>query len=68
MRMELEICLVPEEEGNEGQLQLARDVRDALDAFERASKELDGSEEYIGRLKILVGDDIPACPCCGRKR
>jgi hypothetical protein len=63
LRFDLEICLMPETEGDEGQLKLARDVRNALETFKKASKEQDRP-----RMKILVGDDIPACPCCGGRR
>jgi hypothetical protein len=68
MRKDIEICLVPEIEGDEGQLQLARDVRDALEVYENASQEKYGTNGYLGKLKIFVDDDIPACPCCGGKR
>jgi hypothetical protein len=68
MRKDIEICLVPEIEGDEGQLQLARDVRDALEVYEKASQEKHGTNGYLGKLKIFVDDDIPACPCCGGKR
>jgi hypothetical protein len=68
MRKDIEICLVPEIEGDEGQLQLARDVRDALEVYEKASQEKYGTNGYFGKLKIFVDDDIPACPCCGGKR
>jgi hypothetical protein len=148
-RLELEICLMPENEGDERQLQLARDVRDALERFaeiskkkngpqkdlakardvrpiskriqfgfikkdrpkqnlgkardveealeifERGFKRKDGPNEnlgnareirdtservaegsknqdepnrYLGKIKIIVGDDIPACPCCGARK
>lgn len=68
MRKDIEICLVPETEGHEGQLQIARDVRDALEVYEKASQEKQGTNGYLGKLKIFVDDDIPACPCCGGKR
>jgi len=67
-RKDIEICLVPEIEGDEGQLQLARDVRDALVVYEKASQKKHGTNGYLGKLKIFVDDDIPACPCCGAKR
>jgi hypothetical protein len=148
-RLELEICLMPENDGDQRQLQLARDVRDALDRFAEASKKKDepieglgkardvrptskrnqfvsikkdrpnenlgeardvgealeifergfkkqdgpnenlgnvrdvrdtsevfaeGSKKkdqpnkYLGKIKIIVGDDIPACPCCGARK
>jgi len=68
MRKNLEICLVPETEGDSEELQIARDVRDALATYEEASQKRDGTQGYLGRLKIFVGDDVPACPCCGKKR
>jgi hypothetical protein len=66
--MNLELCLVPSGEGNEMELQLARDVRDAWEKFERALQNKGGREGYTGRLKIYVGDESPACPCCGGRR
>jgi hypothetical protein len=63
--MNLELCLVPSVEGNEAELKLAMDVRDAWERFEKALKKKDGREGYLGRLKIYVGDESPACPCCG---
>ena len=63
IQFDLEICLLPENEGNQGQLNLGKDVRDALEKYQKASKGKDGE-----RMKILVGDDIPPCPCCGGRR
>ena len=63
----LEICLVPHKEGNAEQLQLAMDIKNALDKFHKAAKKVDGTDGHLGVLKILVGDDIPPCPCCGRR-
>lgn len=64
----LEICLVPHKEGDDEQLQLAVDVRDALDKFHKAAQKANGTDEHSGVLRIFVGDDIPPCPCCGRRR
>jgi hypothetical protein len=66
-KVNLEICLVPYKEGDAGHLQLAMDIKDALDKFHKAAKEMDGTDGHWGVLKILVGDDIPPCPCCGRR-
>jgi hypothetical protein len=66
--MHLELCLVPSVAGNEMELLLARDVRDAWEKFERALQNRGGREGYTGRLKIYVGDESPACPCCGGRR
>ena len=95
--LELEICLVPAFEGDEEQIQLARDVKDEWKRFSetlrkndgfyegllKKSRSLGGASEkyyekrakqevelkkYIGNIKFLVGDEIPACPCCGRRR
>jgi hypothetical protein len=63
-KVNLEICLVPRDAGH---LQLAMDIKDALDKFHEAAKEVDGTDGHWGVLKILVGDDIPPCPCCGRR-
>ena len=61
----LEICIAPETPGDEGQLQLALDIQEALRTYEEASQAKDGTNGYQGTIKIIVGDDIPACPCCG---
>jgi hypothetical protein len=63
-KVNLEICLVPRDAGH---LQLAMDIKDALDKFHEAAKKVDGTDGHWGVLKILVGDDIPPCPCCGRR-
>ena len=68
-KVDLEICLVPHKGGDTGHhLQLAMDIKEALDNFHKAAKEVDGTDGHWGVLKILVGDDIPACPCCGLRR
>lgn len=67
-KVNLEICLSPEVEGDSGQLELARDIKEALEKYEKASQEADGNRGHMGKLKIIVGDDIPPCPCCGRLR
>jgi len=68
----LEVCLIPEIPGNAGQLYMAKEFRDALEAYmeapQEATQEGDGDSGHMGTLKILVGDDIPPCPCCGRRR
>jgi hypothetical protein len=64
----LEICIAPETPGDEGQLQLALDIQEALRRYEEASQAKDGMNGYQGTLKIIVGDDIPACACCGGRR
>lgn len=64
----VEICLLPAHERDDSHLQLARDVRDALETFQKASRDNKGIQKYLGKLKIIVGDDIPACPCCGGKK
>jgi hypothetical protein len=63
-KVNLEICLVPYKEGH---VQLASDIKDALDKFHKAAKKVDGTDGHWGVLKILVGDDVPPCPCCGRR-
>jgi hypothetical protein len=62
-QFDLEICLLPEIEGDEGQLKLARDIRNALERFQKTPEGKIGA-----RMKIFVGDDIPACPCCGGRK
>jgi hypothetical protein len=64
----LEICIAPETPGDEGQLQLALDIQEALRIYEEASQAKDGTNGYQGTIKIIVGEDIPPCPCCGGGR
>lgn len=66
--MNLELCLVPSAQGNVMELQLARDVRDAWETFERTLRNKGGREGYTGRLMIYIGDECPACPCCGGRK
>jgi hypothetical protein len=70
LAIDQEICIIPETEGDVGQLQLARQVKDALDDFEKFSlKRSEGrSKGYLGKFTILVGDEVPACPCCGLRK
>jgi hypothetical protein len=46
----------------------ARDVRDTPEVFAEGSKKKDQPNKYLGKIKIIVGDDIPACPCCGARK
>jgi hypothetical protein len=64
----LEICISPETPGDERQLQLALDIQEALRTYEEASQAKDGTNGYQGTIKIIVGEDIPPCPCCGGGR
>jgi hypothetical protein len=64
-KVNLEICLVSRDAGH---LQLAMDIKDALDKFHKAARKVDGTDGHWGVLKILVGDDFPPCPCCGRRK
>jgi hypothetical protein len=71
----LELCIAPETPGDEGQLQLALDIQDALRTYGEASQAKDGeashakdgTNESIWTFKITVGEAIPACPCCGKR-
>ena len=56
---------MPYNAGDARELQLAVDIKKALDEFHKAAEKVDGTDGHWGVLKILVGDDIPACPCCG---
>ena len=41
-------------------------VKEALDIFHREVIERIGnSGVWGGKVRILVGDDVPVCPCCG---
>lgn len=54
---------MPHKGGDTGHhLQLAMDIKEALDTFHKAAKKVDGTDGHLGVLKILVGDDIPPCP------
>lgn len=67
-RKDIELCIVPEIVGYEYQLELARDLKAALEVYEKASQAKNGSVGYVGKFRIMVDGDIPACPCCGGRR
>jgi hypothetical protein len=67
-KVNLEICLAPYQKGGAEHIQLAVDIKNALDKFHKAAKMVDGTVGHWGVLKIFVGDDIPPCPCCGLRR
>jgi hypothetical protein len=61
----LELCLVSRD-GDQSGLDLALKVKEALEKYREdvlARKEKDRIRQ--GEVRILVGDEIPVCPCCG---
>jgi hypothetical protein len=54
-------------DGPNGDLSTTRDARDALERIAEGSKKKDEPNKYLGKIKIIVGDDVPACPCCGAR-
>jgi len=52
----------------ENELELARRTKEALELY---CQDLVDREEWakraLGKIRIYVGDEIPACPCCGGK-
>jgi hypothetical protein len=65
---DLELCIVPEIAGNEQQLQLAREIKEALETFRQKDETKEYAEGFLGKFKIFAGDEVPPCPCCGRRR
>jgi Ser-tRNA(Ala) deacylase AlaX len=65
----VELCIVPGGVGDlDDQEALARDVKEALELYhEEACKTKADARLWKDRIKISVGGDVPACPCCGSK-
>lgn len=66
-RSSMELCIVPRGDGiKKEQEALARDVKEALELYhEEACKTKGDARLWKDRLKVLVGEEVPACPCCG---
>jgi hypothetical protein len=65
-RISLVLCLVPVKLGDEEQLQVAQRIRTALEDYQKAeAKNQEYAKACLGKITILVGDEVPACPCCG---
>lgn len=62
---DLELCISPKTQGDEGQLRLAREIKEALETFRQRNKKY--AKKHLQKFRILVGDEIPPCPCCGSK-
>ena len=63
----VEICLVSKI-GDEAGLDLAVKVKQALADFHEEVIGRKGKERlWKGKVRVLVGDEIPVCPCCGSK-
>jgi hypothetical protein len=66
---DVEICLVTSPDAPEDELQLARDVKSAVDDYhDTAAESEDMVKGYRGEIKIFTGDEVPACPCCGMRK
>jgi hypothetical protein len=69
----LELCIVPKstyhkapEVEKQKQVDLAVKVKAALEEFHKEVVERKGKDRlWGGDVGILVGDDVPLCPCCG---
>lgn len=61
----VELCISPKTQGDEGQLRLAREIKEALETFRQRNKK--HAEKHLQKFRILVGDEIPPCPCCGSR-
>lgn len=63
-----EMCLVPEDAMDETLKQKLRDMKATLEEMiEERTTTKKGVKKAYGKISILIGDDIPACPCCGSK-
>jgi len=61
----VEICLVSTE-GDQAGLDLAVSFKRALEEFhEEVVKRKGKNRLWKGKVRILVGDEVPVCPCCG---
>jgi hypothetical protein len=61
----VEFCLVSKK-GDPAALDLAVKVKDALEEFHEEIVKRKGKDRlWKGTVKVLIGDDIPVCPCCG---
>jgi hypothetical protein len=61
----VEICLVSTE-GDQVGLDLAVKVKRVLEEFHEEVVKRKGKDRlWKGKVRILVGDEVPVCPCCG---
>jgi hypothetical protein len=61
----VEFCIVSTK-GHQSGLDLAVRVKEALEQFHNIVVARKGKDRlWKGEVKILVGDEIPVCPCCG---
>lgn len=61
----VEFCLVSKH-GDQAGFDLAVKVKDALEEFHEEVVKRKGKDRlWKGTVKVLIGDDIPVCPCCG---
>ena len=65
---ELEICITPTIEGSEIQMQVARQAKEAVDTFCQQEENKEYVDKFLAKYRVLVGDEIPACPCCESRR
>lgn len=68
-RSSMVLCIVPRGFGDrKAQDSLSREVKEALELFhQEACKTKGDARLWKDRIKILVGEEVPACPCCGSK-
>ena len=64
----LEICIIPEIDGDEEHVRLAQEIGEAIERFQESAEGLKRMKGLSYTFKCFVGDDIPACPCCGSRR
>lgn len=65
---DVELCIAPMIPGDEGQLRLSEAIKDAAQSFRQRDKTTrEHADRYWKNFRILVGDEIPACPCCGSR-
>jgi len=61
----LELCLVSRE-GDQKGLELALEVKEVLERYRKDVLDRKGKDRIRhGEVRILVGDEVPVCPCCG---
>jgi hypothetical protein len=61
----LELCLVSRN-GDRRRLDLALEVKEALDKYRKDVLDQKAKDKIRhGEVRVLVGDEVPVCPCCG---
>lgn len=65
---ELDVCIVPAYGGHAAPMAEAGEVKQALETFCGKRENKAYVEKYLSNYNMLVGDKVPACPCCGSRR